>query len=220
MWLLPLKLFFSSPAASQKGLGATDSLDVSFPLFVFQMLFCMWVSGCWKADSGGSSMILGRGLKSPVELRARENCPLVSESGNGSGKVIVITEIVKKRRKMGEMSSSHFSPQQSFDHPRHAWKKKWKKERQKQKLVGDQQNHDYNGVGPWIARQHFLLNRMECSDSCGVKKATLWYLGSRHVDSKCAHSSHYAGGRSKEKRKEAACHVILFCDITIMMCKL
>ena len=74
---------------------------------------------------------------------------------------------------MGEMSSSHFSPQQSFDHPRHAWKTKWKKERQKQKLVGDQQNHDYNGVNCMNCKTAFSLNRMECSDSCGVKKATL-----------------------------------------------
>lgn len=57
-----------------------------------------------------------RDLYSLAELRARDSRRLMSAGGKGRGRVIVITVIVRKRRNTGERRSSHFCPQQSFDH--------------------------------------------------------------------------------------------------------
>ena len=65
-------------------------------------------SGCWKAAAGGGSTNLVLDLNSPAELRARDDRQSMSARGKGRGRVSVITEIVRKRRKRGERRSSHF----------------------------------------------------------------------------------------------------------------
>lgn len=147
VWVLSrslLMLFLSSPAVSQKGLDATECLDVSFPVVAFQAPLWMLGSGCWKAAAGGGSITLGLDLRSLVELRARDDRRSMSVGGKGSSKVSVITEIVR-RRKSGERRSSHFWPQQIFDHTRQACKRT---KRKKKAEIRDQHNHDYNGVVP------------------------------------------------------------------------
>lgn len=117
-------LFLPSTAASPKGLGDAECLNVSFLLLVFQAPLWMFgrirVSGCWKAVDGGGSTTLGMDLNPLAELSTRDERRSMSEGGNGRGRVIVITEIVRKRRKSRERRSSHLCPQQSFDNTRQA----------------------------------------------------------------------------------------------------
>lgn len=152
VWLLSgslLMLLLPLPAVSQKGLGGTKCLDVTFPELVFQAPLWMLGSGCWKPAAGGGSISLGLDLKPPAELRARDDRRSMSADGKGSGRVSVITEIVRRRRKRGERRSSHFWLQQSFDHTRQACRgKNGQKEKERLELDGNQQNHHYSGLVP------------------------------------------------------------------------
>lgn len=115
-----LMLFLSLPAASPKGLSGTECLDVPLLLLLLKLLLYMWVSGCWKPAAGRVSTILFLDLNSPVELRARDDLQAMWAGGEGSGRVTVITKIMRKRRKRGVRSRIHLWPHQSLDHTRQA----------------------------------------------------------------------------------------------------
>lgn len=53
-------------------------------------------------------MTLGLDLNSRAELRARDGHRSMSEGGEGRGRVMVIIQIVRKRRKSGERRRIHF----------------------------------------------------------------------------------------------------------------
>lgn len=57
--------------------------------------------------AGRGSTILFLDLNSPVELRARDDLQAMSAGGEGSGRVTVITKIMRKRRKRGVRSRIH-----------------------------------------------------------------------------------------------------------------